>query len=791
MPFFLLHLPPRSRRGWLLPLLLLLLSGPLAAQTTPAHRYWEADGDSLRRVLATQRADTARLRTLLHMFYVGGYRSPSDYDSLFQERIRLLRRLKRPEARAHQLFYADYQLSKVKADPATRLRNLQATVEAFDSVGRPASGPLSGIGALFRELNQVEARETYLLAKVAQYEARGARENLASCHHLLGFPFAKRGDYNQAISHYLRAADLYSTFRRSGQENELKVVGASYADWGNPVKALLFLRQSLAVGAKLPRRKGIDQYAFTYRNMAQAYRQLRNYPAALRYADKALAGVPTDTTQNYATLLPIQRAYGLVLKSAVLLDLRRGAEAISLLVRAQQLADSVKIPINTTHGDLELDATWARYYAVSGEPARAEQAWLTAYRKARELKIVPLRLAYLQELADFYAQRGQDAPAGRYARLGLALSDSLRTQQGRFQVAGYEAERAEQAQQQRIAALRLTQVQDAARARRQRYVLGATLAGLALLASLGFVLWRANRQKQQANEQLSRLNEAVTSQKYDLQTQRDQLDTSLTKLRATQAQLIQKEKMASLGELTAGIAHEIQNPLNFVNNFSEVSTELLEELAEEQARPARDAGLETELVGDLRQNLTKITLHGKRAAGIVRGMLEHSRTNSGERAPTDVNALADEYLRLAYQGLRAKDKFFNAALQTDLAPGLPLVEAVAGDLGRVLLNLFSNAFYAVQKRQQASQPDYIPTVSVSTKRVGDTVEIRVMDNGTGMPSEVQAKIFQPFFTTKPTGEGTGLGLSLSHDIIALGHGGTLSVESQQEGGAEFIISLPC
>ena len=269
-----------------------------------------------------------------------------------------------------------------------------------------------------------------------------------------------------------------------------------------------------------------------------------------------------------------------------------------------------------------------------------------------------------------------------------------------------------------------------------------------------------------------------------------ELQRSLTDLRATQAQLIQREKMASLGELTAGIAHEIQNPLNFVNNFSEVSTELLEELEEEQAKPVRDAGLEAELVGDLKQNLGKITHHGRRAAGIVKGMLEHSRTSAGERAPTDLNQLTDEYLRLAYQGLRAKDKSFNAALETDFAPGLPLVEAVGVDLGRVLLNLFGNAFYAVQKRQQTGEAGYQPTVTVRTNQVGKQVQIHVTDNGTGMPDEVKAKIFQPFFTTKPTGEGTGLGLSLSHDIIAQGHGGTLSVESREGEGTEFVISLP-
>ena len=306
-------------------------------------------------------------------------------------------------------------------------------------------------------------------------------------------------------------------------------------------------------------------------------------------------------------------------------------------------------------------------------------------------------------------------------------------------------------------------------------------------------------QKQREEEALARafvaaqnieLERLVAERTIALTQQSEELRQALDELQTTQNQLIQAEKMASLGELTAGIAHEIQNPLNFVNNFSEVSAELLDELAEEQAKPVADADLEAELLADLTQNLQKITYHGQRAAGIVRGMLEHSRTSTGERSLTDLNALADEYLRLAYHGLRAKDKTFNATLKTDFASVLPLVEAVGQDVGRVLLNLFTNAFYAVQKRQQLGEPGYAPTVSVRTERAGAEVIVRVQDNGTGIAEAVQQKIFQPFFTTKPTGEGTGLGLSLAHDIIAKGHGGTLTVESQQGQGTEFTVRLP-
>ncbi|MDU0370385.1 sensor histidine kinase [Hymenobacter endophyticus] len=287
------------------------------------------------------------------------------------------------------------------------------------------------------------------------------------------------------------------------------------------------------------------------------------------------------------------------------------------------------------------------------------------------------------------------------------------------------------------------------------------------------------------------LESMVAERTASLTQQTEELQHALEELKTTQAQLIQAEKMASLGELTAGIAHEIQNPLNFVTNFSDVSAELVTELEEEQQRPDRDAALEAELLADLRQNLQKITHHGQRAASIVRGMLEHSRASTGERQATDLNVLADEYLRLAYHGLRAKDKSFNATLNTHFAPDLRKINAVAQDLGRVLLNLFTNAFYAVQKRKEQGQADYAPTVSIATRQLPDgDVEIRVRDNGTGIPEGVRQKIFQPFFTTKPTGEGTGLGLSLSYDIVTKAHAGTLEVESQEGRGTEFIITLP-
>jgi len=277
-----------------------------------------------------------------------------------------------------------------------------------------------------------------------------------------------------------------------------------------------------------------------------------------------------------------------------------------------------------------------------------------------------------------------------------------------------------------------------------------------------------------------------------LEAAKKRVDSTLTELQATQKQLIQSEKMASLGELTAGIAHEIQNPLNFVNNFSEVSKELLDEM-----KDAMDKG-ETEeakeIMQDVINNLEKINHHGKRADGIVKGMLQHSRSSSGQKELTDINALCDEYLRLSYHGLRAKDKTFNAKFETDFDRSLPKINVVPQEIGRVILNLINNAFYAVNEKQKAESQmqkaeHYEPTVTVSTKKDNDKVIISIKDNGTGIPSTIKDKIFQPFFTTKPTGSGTGLGLSLSYDIVTKGHGGELKVETTDGGGSEFVILL--
>ena len=299
-----------------------------------------------------------------------------------------------------------------------------------------------------------------------------------------------------------------------------------------------------------------------------------------------------------------------------------------------------------------------------------------------------------------------------------------------------------------------------------------------------FTLWR--------NRSLTRekvvLERRVAIRTDELRKEKEVVESTLQELKTAQQQLIQTEKMASLGEMTAGIAHEIQNPLNFVNNFSEVSNELLDEMKEELGKGNANEAIS--IADDVKQNIEKVLHHGKRADAIVKSMLQHSRSSSGQKEPTDINALCDEYLRLAYHGLRAKDKSFSARFETELDPSVGKLNVVSQDIGRVILNLINNAFYAVaEKKKHSGEQPYEPQVLVRTKRNGNQVKISVGDNGNGIPAKVLDKIFQPFFTTKPTGQGTGLGLSLSYDIITKGHGGELKVENSDHG-ATFIIILP-
>ncbi|MEO8862132.1 MAG: ATP-binding protein [Ginsengibacter sp.] len=370
-------------------------------------------------------------------------------------------------------------------------------------------------------------------------------------------------------------------------------------------------------------------------------------------------------------------------------------------------------------------------------------------------------------IAELYKDKGQLDSAYKYLNLSVTLKDSLYNidKIRQFQTLSYnEAGRRQQLEQQSIEAKK--QYDNKVKT----YGLITIIVGVLIFS---FVLYRNNKNKQKANVQL--------------QTQKKELETTLGELKITQSQLIQSEKMASLGELTAGIAHEIQNPLNFVNNFSEVNTELIEEMKSELTAGHYEDAIE--IGNSISENEKKINHHGKRADAIVKGMLQHSRSSSGIKESTDINNLADEYLRLAYHGLRAKDKSFNASMKTDFDKNVGKIDVIPQDMGRAILNLITNAFYAVSEKKKQLANGYEPTVSVRTRKLDNMIELTVMDNGNGIPQKVVDKIFQPFFTTKPTGEGTGLGLSLSYDIIKA-HGGQIKAETKENEGSKFIINLP-
>ncbi len=392
---------------------------------------------------------------------------------------------------------------------------------------------------------------------------------------------------------------------------------------------------------------------------------------------------------------------------------------------------------------------------------------------AYALNAPELLLRSYTALADYYKTKNVSDSAVKYQSFIIKINDSLfnSKQAQQFQNIDFDEQQRKQ------------QIEAAKTAYRIKFRMYALIAGLVIFVFIAILLARNSRHRKKANALLSR--------------QKKELESALTSLRATQKQLIQSEKMASLGELTAGIAHEIQNPLNFVNNFSDINTELIDELIAKLQSNEKEEALD--ISKDIRDNEQKINFHGKRADGIVKGMLQHSRASSGQKELSDINVLAEECLRLSYHGMRAKDNSFNVTMNTDFDPRIEKINVIPQDIGRVFLNLFTNAFYSVSEkrsltiRSNGAEPsitsEFEPQLSVVTRKVGDKLEIRVRDNGMGIPQKVVEKIFQPFFTTKPTGQGTGLGLSLSYDIIKA-HDGEIKVDTREGEYTEFIIELP-
>lgn len=417
--------------------------------------------------------------------------------------------------------------------------------------------------------------------------------------------------------------------------------------------------------------------------------------------------------------------------------------------------------------DLNFSDHWLDSLLDQDVPSRKAAKRLIAQKASRDS---------IKALSNAFAKKGNYAAAYKSFLAYTSYKDSLTAEVSSRRLAELQYNQQLLKKEAQIKLLTKDRQLKEQAASRQLFYMFALFGCIVALTAILLILNRNNRMKKRANQQLN--------------AQKDELQTTLTELKNTQTQLVHSEKMASLGELTAGIAHEIQNPLNFVNNFSEVSAELVHELIENLRMPEVDRELDLEILNDVDQNLQKVALHGKRASSIIKRMLEHSRTGSGEKEGTDLDALIDEYLKLSYHGMRARDKTFEVKMVTDLKSGPQTISIVPQEIGRVLLNIINNAFYAVQQRQKAEQNGFEPTVTVTSYRENSNAIIKIKDNGPGMPEQVMQKVFQPFFTTKPTGEGTGLGLSLSYDIVTKGHNGKLSVASEANSYTEFTIVLP-
>jgi signal transduction histidine kinase len=573
---------------------------------------------------------------------------------------------------------------------------------------------------------------------------------IARSHRMLAALYGDYGEDELALSNYQASLDIAYKIKDAREiYNTLIPFGGFYSIRNNMGKALEYFTKILELcrtnpdlGPELPE---------VYRMIGEIYKDSKDYKNALTNFEKSLAR--SEEQKNYYNFMVTVFNMGEMYSSQG--DFEKAA---SYHTRAIQLADSIgsmKGMWGYLQYSLAQDYIGLKKY---DEAKKLNDIALVDFKKHWfDVKIIS-QMELLASQID--SARGDGPGALAHYKEYVSLTDKIRgdeikkaAQKDKFKEE-MEKQKAEQEKKDAIAK----------RTRNLQYAAIGAFLLLGIFLAYGYVQKNKDKKK---------------------------IEKAYAELKSTQSQLIQSEKMASLGELTAGIAHEIQNPLNFVNNFSEVNTELIEEMKTElKAGNNEDA---MAIANDIAGNEQKINHHGKRADAIVKGMLQHSRSSSGVKEPTDINALADEYLRLAYHGLRAKDKSFNATMKTDFDESIGSINIIPQDMGRVILNLITNAFYVVDEKKKAPRPPeggvpYDPTVSVSTKKVGDKVLISVKDNGNGIPQKVLDKIFQPFFTTKPTGQGTGLGLSLSYDIVKA-HGGELKVETKEGEGSTFIIQL--
>ncbi|MBF9221493.1 tetratricopeptide repeat protein [Hymenobacter ruricola] len=595
------------------------------------------------------------------------------------------------------------------------------------------------------------AQQAWQLAQRLEFDkGRGRAQGM------MGVVLRERGELPKAYANQLIALQISrKTHDLEGEAASLNALGNISFDLRQYRQAIRYYEQARAL---FERTRQPAWVAGALTNLGSSYEQLNVLDSALlrqRQAQDLMAKTPRP-----------RLAEALALRNMGLLQARLGhfPEAFGYYRRALREAAQTNDLRNQAVAQYRLADLFNTLHQPDSSLQYARRALQTARRVSYRITVLDAG----NLLARLYQDRQQPDSAYHYQRLAVAARDSL-----------FGPEKYRQLQ-----LLAFTEQQRQLRQREAHELQTASYQRMALLAALGFcllialLLWRSNRQQRRANRLLNERNAQI-------EAQRNALDEALTELRTMQAQLVAAEKWSFVGELSAGIAHELQNPLAFMRNFAAVSEALLEQ---EPTRPGAD-GLEQKIMAGLKQNLREISEHGQRASSIITNMLAHARTGTGQREPTDLNALLAENLRLATLGTPTPAGAEAVRWDTQFAPDLGPVAAVPEELGRAFLNLFTNALHAVRSRQQ-TDPAYHPAVSVRTQRTDGAVEIRVRDNGTGMTEDVAAQVFQPFFTTKSAGEGTGLGLSLSHDIITKGHSGTLTVETREGEFTEFLVRLP-
>ena len=547
---------------------------------------------------------------------------------------------------------------------------------------------------------------------------------------------------------------------KAGKVNRYAVLGSYYITEKKPAIAEPYLNEAIRNYNGLDSPLLMLDAPFLFLQMARC-KTLQKSDSSSYFYDVALKYYKMYNSP------PLEYAHFYQEKGVDFISKNQFDSALFYIDKATQFRDSFHLPLNSYFGELLPEYHRGAIYLLTGKAKDAVASLQNEASQLRQLNLRATLIDCLVLLAKAYATAGDNAQAYKTLTEAFELKQQTIHEINDARTSSFDAEKK---MQEKESAILLLDAQNKSNQKIKYYLFG--IVGLLGLFVVGLAFFYSNKRK--TNRELALKNERLA---YTIQ-----------QLQATQAQLIQAEKMASLGELTAGIAHEIQNPLNFVNNFSEVNKELIAEMKEEIEKGNYDGA--KAIAKDIEGNEEKINHHGKRADAIVKGMLQHSRSSSGQKEPTDINALCNEYLRLSFHGLRAKDKSFNAKIETSFDNSIGKVNIVPQDIGRVILNLINNAFYAVNEKKKLQPEGYEPTVTVSTKKENNKVLITVDDNGNGIPDEIKEKIFQPFFTTKPTGQGTGLGLSLSYDIITNAHGGELKVESKESEGTRFIIILP-